>query len=110
MNLKPGEVVTIDGVEFEVVSVYQNTDHYLLRQRGAPSGYFHTMFRSTEELRDLAATGRLKIGGWNNKVKGGNPSCFHEWRRYMGAVPSSCYDYCDKCDAKKAVDFMGGDK
>lgn len=110
MTFKPGEILTIDGVEFEIVSVYQNTDHYLLKQRNAPAGYFHTLFRSTDELKDLRTQGRLLVGGWNEKVKGGNPSCLHTWKRYMGAIPASCYDFCERCDAKRHVDLMGGDK
>lgn len=110
MMFKPGEVLTIDGVEFEVVSAYQSTDHYLLKQKNAPAGYFHTMFRSTTELQDLRAQGRLLVGGWNEKVKGGNPSCLHTWKRYHGAVPHAVYDFCERCDAKKSVNYLEGDK
>jgi hypothetical protein len=110
MTLKTGDILTIDGVEFVVMNVYQNTDHYLLKEKNAPAGYYHSVFRSAEELNELRAQGRLLVGGWNEKVKGGNPSCFHEWRRYMGAIPASLYDYCTRCDAKKSVDLMGGEK
>lgn len=110
MTFKQGEILTIDGVEFEVTAVYQNTDHYLLKERNAPAGYYHTVFRSSEELRDLRAQGRLLVGGWNEKVKGGNPSCLHTWKRYHGAAPYAAYDFCERCDAKKTVNYMEGDK
>jgi len=109
VTLNPGDLLVIDGVEFIVVTFYQNTDHYLLKQNKAPSGYFHTMFRSAEELKQLKAQGRLTVGG-EAKTKGGNPSCFHTWKRYHGAVPHAAYDFCERCDAKRTVNYMDGDK
>lgn len=109
MILNPGDIVTIDDVEFEVLTFYQSTDHYLLKERNAPSGYYHSFFRSGDEMKELQAKGRLLVGS-ASRVKGGNPSCLHSWKRYAGAIPSALYDFCTRCDAKKLVNLMEGEK
>lgn len=109
ITLKPGDLVVIDGVEFEITNLYPSTDHYLLKEKNAPSGYYHSFFRSSEELQELYAKGRLVVGA-SSRVKGGNPSCLHSWKRYAGAIPSALYDYCTRCDAKKTVNLMEGEK
>lgn len=109
MTLNPGDILSIDDVEFEVLTFYQNTDHYLLKERNAPTGYYHSLFRSSAEIEDLRSQGRLVLGE-SSRVKGGNPSCLHSWRRYAGAIPSALYDYCTRCDAKKMVNLMEGEK
>lgn len=99
---KQGDVLSIDGVEFEVESVSKSLNGYWLKESGGTTYYYSLRWLGQDELVELLADERLVLGRVES-TKGGNKNCYHVWKRYTGIT--NVYDYCDWCNAKRQIDW-----
>lgn len=102
LGFKEGDIVRIDGVEFEVEPSTYGNNGWWLKEVGGTTYYYSLRWLSKEEADELSKEGRLYYGS-QKKVAGGKEHCYHVWKRYVGA--REVYDFCTDCDAKRDIDW-----
>lgn len=97
MNLKDGDVVTIDGIEMEVTNAV--SDGYFFKERSSDIYYYSMIFYSSDDISKMHVSGRFFLGPVKAVTPGKTACSYHTWKKYVGV--RDVYDYCTRCDAKR---------
>lgn len=99
MKLVEKDIITLDGVEYEVISCVPGKS-YVFQEHGK-TNYFYTSFKTQSEVDELAKQGKLVLG---KALPKSSSTCFwHNWQEYVGII--DVYKYCTNCGQKEPADW-----
>ena len=96
-----GDIVTIDGTEFECISTHPPSMS-CLKEITEPGGHYYMRFMSDSEISDLETHNRLTYGR-KEVQRAKQARCYHNWTLYRGL--NKVEDYCTMCGSTKAVNW-----